>query len=92
MPPLEDAPHNALHRSISTVPLLDPHTAMRVHQYFEPVVGDYIGSMYSLMRSIESSIRHPRARELEKGLGNLAIFAIESQVPFVRQGLVVDKR
>jgi hypothetical protein len=92
MPPLEDAPHTALHREISTVPLLDPHTAMRVHQYFEPVEGDYIASLYSLMRTIEASIRHPRAGGIEKGLGNLAVFALEEQLPFIRAGLVLDKR
>lgn len=89
MPPLEDAPHIALHREISTVPLLDQHTAMRVHREFNPVEGDYIASMWSLMRSIESAIKHPRASEIEKGLGNLAVYAIERQIPYVKAGLVM---
>lgn len=89
MPPLEDEPHTALHREISTVPLLDPHTAMRVHREFEPVAGDYIASIWAYMRTIERAIKHPRAGEIEKGLGNLAVYAIERQVPFIRQGLVL---
>ena len=87
MPPLEDPPHVALHQSISTVPLLDQHTAMRVHREFVPVEGDYIASMWSLMRTIESAIKHPRASEIEQGLGNLAVYAIERQIPFVKDGL-----
>lgn len=89
MPPLEDGPHTALHRDISTVPLLDAHTAMRVHQFFEPVEGDYIASTYSLIRNIEQAIKHPRAGYIEKNLGELAVYAIESQVPYIKDGLVL---
>jgi hypothetical protein len=89
MPPLEDPPHVELHRAISTVPLLDHHTAARVHREFEPVEGDYIASMWSLMRTIEQAIKHPRASHIEKGIGNLAVYAIEQQIPFVREGLAI---
>mgnify|MGYP000894121300 CR=1 FL=1 len=89
MPPMEDPPHIALHQTISTVPLLDPHTAMRVHRTFEPVEGDYIASAWAYMRSIEQAIRHPRAGELEKRLGELSMYAIEQQIPFIKAGLVL---
>lgn len=89
MPPLDDPPHIELHKTISTVPLLDHHTAMRVHREFNPVEGDYIASMWSLMRTIEQAIKHPRAGEVEKGLGNLAVYAIQQQIPFVKSGLSV---
>lgn len=89
MPPLEDPPHIALHRDISTVPLLDHHTALRVHRNFEPVIGDYVASIWSLMKTIEQEIKHPRASEIEQGLGNLAIQALERQIPYVKEGLVL---
>ena len=87
MPPLDDPPHIALHKEISTVPLLDQHTAMRVHRNFEPAEGDYIASLWRLAREIDQAIKHPRAGEIEKGLGNLAIYALECQVPFIKDGL-----
>ena len=92
MPPLEDPPHIELHKEISTVPLLDHHTAMRVHRDFEPVTGDYIASLWALCRSIDQAIKHPRAGEIERGLGNLAIYAIEQQVPFISDGLALPAR
>ena len=90
MPPMEDEPHVALHQAISTVPVLDPHTAMRVHKTFEPVHEDYIATVYKLVRTIDEAIRHPRCTDLERGLGNLAMMALEMQVPFIKEGLVLD--
>lgn len=87
MPPMEDAPHIALHKEISTVPLLDPHTAMRVHREFQPVQEDYVASIWAYIRCIDRAIRHPRAGELERRLGELTMFAVERQVPFIKEGL-----
>lgn len=89
MPPLDDQPHKELHRDISTVPLLDQHTAMRVHREFTPVEDDYIATMWSLIRTIDRAIKHPKASEIEQGLGNLAMIAIERQIPYVREGLAI---
>ena len=90
MPPLEDPSHVALHKEISTVPLLDPHTAMRVHREFEPVEGDYVASIWAYLRTIERAISHPRAGHLEKSLGALTMYAVERQIPFIKEGLALN--
>lgn len=86
-PPLEDQPHIQLHRDIATVPLLDQYTAQRVHSMFVPVEGDYIGTLYSLVRTIDEALKHHRVTELERGVGQLTMQALEMQVPYIREGL-----
>jgi hypothetical protein len=86
-PPIEDEPHIQLHRDIATVPLLDQYTAQRVHSLFVPVEGDYIGTLYSLVRTIDVALRHHRTTELERGVGQLTMQALEMQVPYIREGL-----
>ena len=86
-PPLEDAPHIALHKEIATVPLLDQYTAQAVHREFYPVEGDYIGTLYSLVRTIDQALKHPKVSDLQRVVGHLTMMALELQVPFIREGL-----
>jgi hypothetical protein len=86
-PPIEDAPHIALHNFIATVPLLDQYSAQRVHRDFVVVEGDYIATLYSLIRTIDQSLRHHRTTELERNVGSLTMQALEMQVPFIKEGL-----
>lgn len=88
-PPLEDAPHIALHKEIATVPLLDQYTAQAVHREFYPVEGDYIGTLYSLVRTIDQALKHPKVSDLQREVGHLTMMALELQVPFIREGLAV---
>lgn len=86
--PLHDDEHNALHQAISTIPLLDHNTARRVQKDYLPIRDDYIGSMFSLMSCISDAIRHPRVGEIERGLAQLAVHAVELQLPFIREGML----
>jgi hypothetical protein len=87
--PMFDAPHIALHKAIATVPLLDQYTAQAVHREFVPVEGDYIATLYSLVRTIDQSLKHPKVTELQRDVGQLTMQALEMQVPFIREGLAV---
>lgn len=89
IPTLRVIGHTALHDEVALVPPLDRFMANRVLNDFEPVRGDYIASMEELMRSIERAIKHPRSQEIERMNAEVAIYAIESQIPFVREHIIL---
>lgn len=85
--PMYDNPHAALHREVFTVPLLDHRTANIVNRDYRPA-GNYIASMNRLMSVIDEVGRDPRCGQIERDLGQLAIQAIEIQIPFIKEGQV----
>lgn len=89
MPPLNDIGHSALHNAVILVPPLDRFTAGRVLTDFTPHRGDYMGSIYELMDSIEEAARHPRVRSIEAENAQVAIHALELQIPFIKEYLEV---
>lgn len=52
------------------------------------VRGDYIRSIESLMFEIEDKTKDRRVTSLEAGVANLAVHALELQLPFIREGLI----
>lgn len=86
--PLDEQTHRELHREIPTIPLLSPQMGMLVLREFEPVQGNYVASMYALMGTIGEAIKHPRAKPIEKAIGELTIDALELQIPYMQEGLV----
>ena len=87
--PLDSLAHTALHKAVSVVPLPDRHTIQRVSFSFAPVEGDYIATMHSLIDNIGRASLHPKTQPLERDLAGLAIRAIEMQIPFIEEGLVL---
>lgn len=82
--------HTALHREVAIVPPLDRFTAGRVLRDFYPVRDNHVKSMEELMRSIESAMKHPKSQELERMNAAVAVHAIEAQIPFVREYLIIE--
>lgn len=89
IPPIEHEAHKALHVAVATVPPLDHFMAPRVYRAFYPVPDNYLASMDRLCFAIEEATQHPRVGYVERGIGMLAIHAIELQKPFIREGLVL---
>lgn len=89
IPPINEIGHIALHSEVILVPPLDRFTAGRVLKDFVPQKGDYIGSMYNLISSIDEALKHPKARAIEIENAQVAIHAIELQVPFIKEYLEI---
>lgn len=85
--PMEKTSETLLHEAISVVPLPDPHTALRTFNTFQPSP-TYVGSIMNLITCLDEAIRHPRCSRLEKDLGGLTIYALELQLPYIRDGLI----
>ena len=90
--PMDGQVHEAKHQAISTIPLLDRFTAQRVHSSFEPNPNDHIESVYKYMRAIEEAIKRPNTQDIERSLGLLAVHAMELQLPFFKEGIVLGDK
>jgi len=75
-----------LHRQITTVPLLDRHTAAHTLREYVPT-SYYLRNVTGLMTAIEAGARHRRTTMLQRNLAELTVHAIELQLPFIRNGL-----
>lgn len=83
--PMDKQVEEALHQEISTIPVLDHFTAVHTYNNYE-ASNTYIGSIHNLMRAIEIGSNHRKSTRLEKQLAQLTIYALELQVPFIREG------
>lgn len=81
--PLPLEVHKELHREISTVPMFDRFMAARVLKDFIPIRDSYAGTARALIESIEGARQHFRTTKLENGLGELAIYALQLQLPYI---------
>lgn len=87
IPPLEVSGHDELHASVGIVPVLDNLTAGKVARAYEPVQGDYMGSIEGLMTAMEVAASHPKIGIIERDLTLLAVEALELQRPFIQEAL-----
>lgn len=71
--------HEYIHRNSTAIPLLGHYALDYVNSKFRPVEGDTLASLDSLMDTIESSTTHWKAHPIERGLGELAVRALEIQ-------------
>lgn len=88
--PMHAEVEDALHRNISHIPPLDRHTASHTLQAFKSE-STHLKSIYRLMEAIEIATEHPRATYLEKRLGELTVYAISLQIPFIRAGQLTNE-
>lgn len=87
IPRMYQEPHRELHRHIPIVPPIPYYGLMKVRRDFVST-GDTFQDISQLQRLIEVSSRHPRTHEIEKGMGQLTIQALELQIPFLKDGMV----
>lgn len=85
VPYLERVGHDALHDEITIVPVFDRFTVQRINRDFEPVSGDYVRSIESLMFSIDEAMHHPKIRSIEIMNAEIIIHALELQIPFIKE-------
>lgn len=82
--------HRALHKSCPSVPLLGRHALNLVRRDFYPS-RDTFASLDDLFFAIENAGRHPKAHSVERNLASLVIGAIELQIPFIREGIILPR-
>lgn len=87
IPRIDRDVHKELHRDTPLVPLLGFHALRRTVKYFEPVYDDPLESMDELMGAMEQSGRDIRSHQIERELVRLAVWAVEVQKPYVREGM-----
>ena len=81
-PELDSQTHTELHRNCPLVPLLGTYALDMVSDRFTPG-RDVTQSVNSLLMAIDS-IEHSKLHPVQKELAQLALFAIELQIEYVR--------
>lgn len=78
--------HNELHRNVPIVPLLGFNALYTVYRGFQ-TTGDTFQDIARLQSLIDRASDNPKAHEIERGLGDLAIHALDLQIPFLKEGM-----
>ena len=91
IPQMDRAYHEELHAACPPVPMLGYYALMIVQSTFNEG-HNTLSSMDNLMASIEWAAENPRTHELESELCYLAIRAIDLQRPFIREGMVKERK
>lgn len=87
-PPLHRDVHDALHQEVQLVPILGHRAAGLVRRNYEPMPGDYIQSAYMYCWSVEEAVARYPSSSIEFKLGELVVYAVEQQIPFIKEGLI----
>ena len=87
--PLDHDTHKELHERVSHVPPVSYHIARRALINFKEYnpADNPIHDIDNLQFSIQEAIRHPRADLIEREVGELAIYALDIQKPFIQEDL-----
>ena len=86
--PLDPDTHKEVHQAVSHVPPLSLHMARHVLREFSEYDADtYLHNVENLQRSIEYAMGHPRADRLERSVGELAVYALDLQKPYIDESL-----
>lgn len=88
IPSMDREIHTELHKNIPIVPLVGFHALFSVRKEFQ-TSNDTFKDIARIQSLIEVSNKHPKAHEIEKGMANLAIHALDLQVPYIRAGIKV---
>jgi len=86
--PINRVSHAALHNSIAIVPVPDRHTLQRVVSMFEPIEGDYLGTLNNLITSIDMASAHEQCSPDDRLLSELTMRALHRQIPFIKEGML----
>lgn len=82
--PLERTVHEELHKEVALVPLLGHYAIQDVANTYKPGK-NYLHSVENLQRSIEQAGNKPKAHQLERDLGELTIYALDLQKPYLKE-------
>lgn len=84
--------HNRIHGAVPFVPVLSSNTAQAALRRYEDTPDDHVASTISLIHAIEQANRHPKARDVERMVGQATIIALEQQLPFIEESEAFTKR
>lgn len=84
--------HDELHRNVECVPPLTMHVAQHTLNYYQDRPEDNLRSIDNFMRSVDRAIRHPKASEMEKVIAQMAIHAVELQLPYIEEMVETQDR
>lgn len=79
---LDREEHNEIHKNCPPVPLLGYYALVRTLRDYEPA-STVLGSVENLIMAIEKSNHHPKSHAIERELGELTIWAIQLQTPWL---------
>ena len=83
--------HNLLHYMTAPVPVPSIYTLDFVSKRM-PQGLDIISGIDRYSTLVEASLRHPKAKDVEKQLGELSIHALREQIPYIVDGLPNEQR
>lgn len=76
--------HEELHRKTATVPLLGYHALQRVAREMKPYYEDPLDSIDDFSFAVDLANKHPKAKRVERMLGELTVETVREQIPFIR--------
>lgn len=91
--PMDCSIHEELHQAIELVPAMDTYLAQRALVLYREY-GDrgFLRNLDNYQRCIEEAILHPKVSPLQRGVGELAVYAMELQRPYIKAGMVQPHR
>lgn len=79
--------HNALHDRVACIPPPSCNMA-QVALHHLRTHGNALEQADKYMQGIDEAMRHPKASDIEKKLGELILYSVEAERPFVRDGML----
>ena len=79
------AVHNEIHRVCPPLPLIGYHALVRTLSRFEVERGSTLETVDNLLMAMDYAAKSPKAHYIERAQITLAQWAIETQVPFLRE-------
>lgn len=83
--------HDLLHYMTAPVPPPSYHTLQYVANRL-PSGLDVISGIDTYSKLVEEAGKHPKAKYVEKALGELSIQALRAQLPYIQEGLPSTRR
>lgn len=83
--------HNLLHYMTAPVPVPGIHTLDFVARRMDTGL-DILSGIDQYSTLVEASLKHPKAKYVEKALGELSIQALRAQIPYITDGLPNEQR
>lgn len=87
VPNIDRGVHDELHNHCPAVPVLGICAMQRIAQEVRDT-GDTYKTLDQLFLAVERAGRHPKAKPLERELGQLMIHTIQLQIPYIREGMI----
>ena len=88
---MDRSDHNEIHDNCPAIPVPSYHVLAKVAGIFIPT-RDTLQTVDNLMFAVDEALKHPKCREIERGLGQLTIQALEEQRPYLFDILGKEER